>query len=200
MHSCPWRNWLSLSRVRWRSCSVPMAGFKSWSRRFWFKPACLPVSSPYSRSVASVTFWRSPSMLETGDIRRFATVGQYASYCRCVGSTKVSNGKRKGQGNTKNGNTYLAWAFGEAGHFAGRYDPFVQRFYQQKQAKTNTIVASKPVAHKLARACFSVCAITSPLIRKRRLQGRRETGWTWEPDKRGTSQNDYPQQEKQVPT
>jgi transposase len=44
------------------------------------------------------------SMLETGDIGRFVTVGDFASYCRCVGSHKVSNGKRKGQGNTKNGN------------------------------------------------------------------------------------------------
>jgi transposase len=37
-------------------------------------------------------------MLETGDIRRFASVGNYASYCRCVGSQKISNGKKKGQG------------------------------------------------------------------------------------------------------
>src|SRR5215510_6831137 len=36
-------------------------------------------------------------VLETGDIGRFPTVGNYASYCRCVGSTKISNGKRKGQ-------------------------------------------------------------------------------------------------------
>jgi len=42
-------------------------------------------------------------MLETGDIGRFASVGNYASYCRCVGSQKISNGKKKGQGNTKNG-------------------------------------------------------------------------------------------------
>ena len=48
-------------------------------------------------------------MLETGEIHRFPTVGQFASYCRCVGSIKLSNGKRKGQGNTKNGNKYLAW-------------------------------------------------------------------------------------------
>ena len=34
-------------------------------------------------------------MLETGDIRRFATVGNYASYCRCVGSQKISNSKKK---------------------------------------------------------------------------------------------------------
>ena len=48
-------------------------------------------------------------MLETGDIRRFASVGNYASYCRCVGSQKISNGKKKGKGNTKNGNKYLSW-------------------------------------------------------------------------------------------
>ena len=48
-------------------------------------------------------------MLETGEIERFASVGNYASYCRCVGSRKISNGKRKGSGNTKNGNKYLAW-------------------------------------------------------------------------------------------
>jgi transposase len=41
-------------------------------------------------------------MLETGDIRRFASVGNFASYCRCVGSEKISNGKKKGKGNTKN--------------------------------------------------------------------------------------------------
>ena len=34
-------------------------------------------------------------MLETGDIRRFASVGNFASYCRCVGSQKISNGKKK---------------------------------------------------------------------------------------------------------
>jgi len=57
-------------------------------------------------------------MLETGDIKRFSTVGDYASYCRCVGSQKLSNGKKKGSGNTKNGNKYLAWAFVEAANFA----------------------------------------------------------------------------------
>ena len=35
-------------------------------------------------------------MLETGDIGRFATVGDYTSYCRCVRATHTSNGKKKG--------------------------------------------------------------------------------------------------------
>jgi len=95
-------------------------------------------------------------MLETGDIRRFPAVGNFASYCRCVGSQKLSNGKRKGSGNTKKGNKYLAWAFVEAAHFAVRYNPCIKRFYQRKQAKTNTVVATKAVAHKLARACFYI--------------------------------------------
>jgi transposase len=43
-------------------------------------------------------------MLETGDIGRFARVGQFASYGRCGASHKSSQGKRKGSGNTKNGN------------------------------------------------------------------------------------------------
>lgn len=95
-------------------------------------------------------------MLETGDIGRFASVGHFASYCRCVGSQRLSNGKRKGYGNTKNGNKYLAWAFVEAAHFAIRFNPEVRRFYQRKQTKTNEIVALKAVAHKLARACYYI--------------------------------------------
>lgn len=95
-------------------------------------------------------------MLETGDIRRFAQVGHFASYCRCVGSTKLSNGKCKGHGNVKNGNKYLAWAFVEAANFAVRYSPLIRSFYQRKAAKTNKIIAIKAVAHKLARACYYI--------------------------------------------
>jgi transposase len=50
-------------------------------------------------------------MLETGSVARFAQVGNFSSYCRCVDSERVSNGKKKGAGNVKNGNAYLAWAF-----------------------------------------------------------------------------------------
>ena len=95
-------------------------------------------------------------MLETGEIGRFASVGHFASYCRCVTSKRVSNGKRKGQGNPKNGNKYLAWAFVEAAHFAIRFNPQIRRFYQRKQANTKELVALKAVAHKLARACYYI--------------------------------------------
>jgi transposase len=94
--------------------------------------------------------------LETGDIGRFAQVGNFTSYCRCVGSEKLSNGKKKGQGNSKNGNKYLAWAFVEAANFAIRFNEQAKRFYQRKPAKRNRVVALKAVAHKLARASYYV--------------------------------------------
>ena len=96
--------------------------------------------------------------LETGTISRFPTVGHYASYCRCVESTKISNGKRKGQGNVKNGHPYLGGAYMEAAQYARRFQPEAQRFSQRKLAKSNknTILARKAVAHKLARACYYI--------------------------------------------
>jgi len=95
-------------------------------------------------------------MLETGDIRRFPSVGNFASYCRCVGSQKVSNSKKKGKGNTKNGNKYLAWAFVEAANFAIRFNSKIKSFYQRKKAKSKGVVAIKAVAHKLCRACYYI--------------------------------------------
>src|SRR6266545_5698372 len=95
-------------------------------------------------------------MLETGDIGRFAGVGNYASYCRCVGSQKLSNGKKKGKGNTKNGNKYLSWAYVEAANFAIRFSSRINSFYQRKKAKSHGVVAIKAVAHKLCRACYYI--------------------------------------------
>lgn len=94
--------------------------------------------------------------LETGEISRFASPGQFASYARMVESRRESNGKTKGSGNARCGNKHLSWAFVEAAHFAVRYDPVVRHFYQRKCRKTLSVVAIKAVAHKLARACFHV--------------------------------------------
>ncbi len=92
--------------------------------------------------------------LETGTIERFSSPGHYASYARCVKSEKISNGKYKGQGNRKNGNKYLAWAFMEAAHYSAIWSPRIKRYYQRKQAKSHILVAKKAVANKLARACY----------------------------------------------
>jgi transposase len=101
-------------------------------------------------------------LLETGPIDRFDAVSNFTSYARCVDSQHVSNGKKKGEGNTKNGNKYLAWAFVEAANFALRFCPEAKRFYERKIAKTNTVVAAKALAHKLARACFHILKERKP--------------------------------------
>ena len=101
-------------------------------------------------------------LLETGPIDRFASPGNFASYARCVDSQHISNGKKKGEGNTKNGNKYLSWAFIEAAHFAMRYCVEAKRFYERKKSRTNNVVAIKALAHKLARACFHMLKERKP--------------------------------------
>lgn len=94
-------------------------------------------------------------MLEVGDIGRFNKVGDYSSYCRCVKSKRLSNGKSKGKGNSKNGNKYLAWAYIEAANFAIRYCPYAKKFYQRKLAKSGKeVIAFKALSNKLSKASY----------------------------------------------
>lgn len=95
-------------------------------------------------------------LLETGSITRFADAGHFCSYCRCVPSQHLSNGKVKGAGNVRNGNPYLSWAFMEAAHFAIRFEPLAKRFYERKRVRTNELVALRTISHKLARASFYI--------------------------------------------
>ena len=95
-------------------------------------------------------------MLEVGDINRFPKVSDYSSYCRCVKSERLSDKKKKGEGNRKNGNRYLAWAYVEAANFAIRFYPEFQSFYNRKKAKRNGVVAIKALSNKLARASYYI--------------------------------------------
>lgn len=100
--------------------------------------------------------------LETGEVKRFADAGHFASYCRCVKSVRQSNTKKKGENNRKCGNKYLAWAFVEAAHFACRYDDQCRRFYDRKKQQTNPVIATKALACKLAKAAWHVMAADVP--------------------------------------
>jgi transposase len=94
--------------------------------------------------------------MEVGDIKRFKTDGDFASYCRAVDSRWLSNGKQKGENNQKCGNRYLSWAFVEAAHCAKRSDDNCRRWYDRKKAKTSTMIATKALACKLAKAAWHV--------------------------------------------
>jgi transposase len=85
-------------------------------------------------------------MMQVGDISRSEAVGNYSSYCRCVESKRLSNGKLKGKNNKKNGNKYLSWAYIEAANFSRRFCPMAKKFYQRKLAKSNKVLATKALA------------------------------------------------------
>lgn len=118
--------------------------------------------------------------LETGDVKRFADAGRFASYCRCVKSLRQSNTKKKGENNRKCGNKYLAWAFVEAAHFACRHDDQCRRFYDRKKQQTNPVIATKALACKLAKAAWHVMSRDEPYDAERVFgpAGKKELGRT----------------------
>jgi transposase len=71
-------------------------------------------------------------MLEVGDISRFHRVNNFT--CRCSPSQRLSDGKCKGQGNRKNDNRYLIWAFTESAHLGRRYNERFRAYYNRKVA------------------------------------------------------------------
>jgi transposase len=95
-------------------------------------------------------------MLEMDTIKRSEKAGNYSSYCRCVNSQRLSDGKKKGEINRKNGNRYLSWAHVEAANFAVRYNEKAKRFYQRKKSKRNGVVGIKALSNKIARASYYI--------------------------------------------
>lgn len=105
--------------------------------------------------------------MEVGDIKRFASAGNFASYCRTVQAQRTSNSKKKGDNNSKCGNKYLGWAFVEGANFARRYDPECRQWYDRKAAKTGSIIATKALACKLAKAAWHVMSASVDYDAKR---------------------------------
>ena len=117
------------------------------------------LSADYARLLSVPGIGRILAMtiqLETGPIERFRGPGNYASYCRAVKAEHTSNDRKKGEGNAKCGNRYLAWAYIEGANFAVRYSPELRAWYQRKAARTKRVVALKALASKLAKACYFI--------------------------------------------
>lgn len=95
---------------------------------------------------------------EVGDILRFKSAREFASYCRLVpGITQSSDKVRKGKG-SKQGNHYLKWAFTQAANMAVRYYSRLRKFRDKhanrRMGNAHTMVANCILAHKLATATF----------------------------------------------
>lgn len=148
----------------WLTLQEQIAALERWVRKDLARPDLLLrlQSVPGIGPILGMTI-----LLETGAIERFASVGDYASYCRMVESVRLSNGKRKGHGNRKCGNRYLCWAYMEAAHHATRHSAPVRRWYERKRARKHRVVAIKAVAHKLARASYYMLREGTPFDPKR---------------------------------
>ena len=116
--------------------------------------------------------------MEVGDIKRFASAGEFASYCRTVQAQRTSNSKKKGENNSKCGNKYLAWAFVEAANFARRSYPDCLAWFNRKAAKTSNVIATKALACKLAKVAWYV------MTQGTDYQGQRMFGPSSEPMRR----------------
>lgn len=72
---------------------------------------------------------------------------------------RISNGKKKNEDNSTNGNKYLACVFIEAAAVALRCSTPARRFYERKTAKRMPVVPMKALASKLARAAYYMMRI-----------------------------------------
>lgn len=94
---------------------------------------------------------------EIGTMQRFDSAAEFVSYCRLCSTSKLSNGKSKGLGNSKNGNAYLSWAMTEIAQHALVYKP-VRRVFDKLLSRYGglRVKAIRTLAAKLARAIFYV--------------------------------------------
>jgi transposase len=123
------------------------------------KPYDLLLSMPGVGRVLALTI-----MMETGPIDRFPNVGNYVSYCRKVPAARFSNDKKNGNGNRKNGNKHLAWAYAEAAELARRFDSEARAYYDRKRRRTNAPIAYSALGHKLARAAYYIMRDRVPFM------------------------------------
>jgi transposase len=113
--------------------------------------------------------------LEVGEIGRFKTAGHFASYCRTVKAQRISNNKKKGENNRKCGNKYLAWAFVEAANFAKQHHQHCRRWFDRKAARTSSIIATKALACKLAKAAWHLMSEGTEYAPERMCPGLTDT-------------------------
>jgi transposase len=93
---------------------------------------------------------------ESHDIDRWPRVQEVASSGRLVKCAKQAAGKRSGPCGTNIGNAQLQWAFSEAAVLFLRDHPEAQTCLVRSENKPGTGKALTILAHKLARAVYSI--------------------------------------------
>lgn len=93
-------------------------------------------------------------LYEIGDIQRFDSVQNFASYARLVKCKAESAGKTYGTQGNKIGNAHLKWAFSETAVLFLRGNPAAQKYLQSLQKRMSKAKALSVLAHKLGRAVY----------------------------------------------
>jgi transposase len=93
-------------------------------------------------------------LYEMHTANRFKTVQRFSSYSRVVKVSRFSAGKKLGSKNSKIGNPYLRWAFGQVAVLSTKYYPEIKRYYERRKKKYGTKKALAILAHKFAVAVY----------------------------------------------
>ena len=92
---------------------------------------------------------------EIVNINRFRTEKDFVSYCRLSPAVRLSNDKKKGDGNRKNGNAYLSWAMTELANLMVFHNPVIKKKYDRQFKKSQVRAkAIRSIAAKLARCIW----------------------------------------------
>ena len=95
-------------------------------------------------------------LYEMHDITRFPRVQDFVSSCRLVTCAKASAGKRYGTSGAKIGHASRTWAFSEAAVLCLRNHPAGQKSLARLEKKHGKGKALTVLAHKRARAVYSM--------------------------------------------
>jgi transposase len=93
-------------------------------------------------------------LYEIHDIRRFASVQQFVSYCRLVRCSHESAGKKTAGKGNKIGNAHLKWAFSEAACLMLREVPAAKGFVARLEKKHGKAKALSILAARLGRTVY----------------------------------------------
>jgi transposase len=91
---------------------------------------------------------------EIGDIDRFDSVQNFASYSRLVKCKAESAGKSYGTQGNKIGNAHLKWAFSEVAVLYLRGNDKAKRYLLKLQKRMSKAKALSTLAHKLGRCIY----------------------------------------------
>ena len=115
-------------------------------------------------------------LYEMHDIARLPTVQDVVSSCRLVTCAKASACTRVGTSGKKIGNAHLTWAFSEAAALCLRHNPAGQQYRARLEKKHDQGKALTLLAHKLARAVYSMLKRHTAFARDQFLQSEGSRG------------------------